>query len=133
MLGKLRLEFMLPLPLSFSTGDLLERVMEDDAVAQKIVEGFLDDMPRQIAALRGYLDSWSAPDAERQAHAIKGASANVGGEALRALAFEMEKAGKAGDLVPVRARMDGLEPDRILVRRNHRAQAGGGRPDHLVW
>ncbi|MEA3341786.1 MAG: Hpt domain-containing protein, partial [Chloroflexota bacterium] len=36
--------------------------------------------------------------AERQAHTIKGASANVGGEALREIAFSMEKAGKAGDM-----------------------------------
>ncbi|MBC8179855.1 Hpt domain-containing protein [candidate division KSB1 bacterium] len=33
----------------------------------------------------------------RQAHTIKGASANVGGEALRKVALSMEKAGKAGD------------------------------------
>ena len=33
----------------------------------------------------------------------------MGGEALRALAFEMEKAGKAGDLGSVAARMDDLE------------------------
>jgi hypothetical protein len=33
----------------------------------------------------------------------------VGGEALRALAFEMEKAGKAGDLGSVRAHMGDLE------------------------
>jgi hypothetical protein len=32
----------------------------------------------------------------------------VGGEALRALAFEVEKAGQAGDLGSVAARMDGL-------------------------
>ena len=72
--------------------------MNDEDLARVVTESFLDDIPRQIEALRGYLDAWDAPGAERQAHTIKGASANVGGEALRALAFEMEKAGKAGDL-----------------------------------
>ena len=47
-------------------------------------------------------DAGRAADIERQAHTIKGASANVGGEVLRETAFEMEKAGKAGDLVALK-------------------------------
>ena len=43
--------------------------------------------------------------AERQAHSIKGASANVGGEALRVVAFRMELASKADDLDAVKSRM----------------------------
>jgi two-component system sensor histidine kinase/response regulator len=42
-------------------------------------------------------------------HTIKGASANVGGEALRVLALETEKAGKAGGLTAVSARIPDLE------------------------
>jgi HPt (histidine-containing phosphotransfer) domain-containing protein len=83
-------------------------------MAQEIVECFLDDTPRQIEALRGYLDAWDAPGAARQAHTLKGSSSNVGGEALCALAFEMEKAGNAGDLGSVATRMDDL--DREFVR-----------------
>ena len=49
------------------------------------------------------------PAAIEQAHAIKGAAANVGGEALRAVAFEMEKAGRAGDMETLRAIMPKLE------------------------
>ena len=49
------------------------------------------------------------PGAERQAHTIKGASANVGGECLRAVAFEMEKAAKAGNLEAVMARLPEME------------------------
>jgi PAS domain S-box-containing protein len=79
-------------------------------------QSFLDDIPRQIEALRGYLDASNAASAERQAHSIKGASAGVGGEALRALAFAMEKAGKAGDLGSVRARMDDLEREFVRLK-----------------
>ncbi len=61
--------------------------------------------------MQGYLEAGDAPGAERQAHTIKGASANVGGEALREAAFEMEKAGKAGDLETVRARMAELDKE----------------------
>jgi len=45
----------------------------------------------------------------RQAHSTKSASASVGGEALRKVAFEMENAGKAGDLESITARLPELE------------------------
>ena len=87
----------------------MARLMDDEDLARTVAEGFLEDIPRQIEALRGYLEAGDAPGAERQAHTIKGASANVGGEALRAVAFEMEKAGRAGDLDAVKGRMADLE------------------------
>jgi CheY-like chemotaxis protein len=96
-------------PVVFDRAGMLERLMDDADLARVVTETFLDDAPRQIEALRGYVDAWDAAGAERQAHSLKGASSNVGGEALRALAFEMEKAGKAGDLDSVRARMGDLE------------------------
>jgi len=96
-------------PVVFDRAGMLERLMDDGDLARVVTESFLDDVPRQIEALRRYLDAWDAPGAERQAHSLKGASSNVGGEALRALAFEMEKAGNAGDLDSVRARMGDLE------------------------
>jgi HPt (histidine-containing phosphotransfer) domain-containing protein len=96
-------------PVVFDRAGMRERLMYDEDLTQEVMQCFLDDIPRQIEALRGYLDAWEAPGAERQAHTIKGASAYVGGEALRALAFEMEKAGKAGDLGSVQAQMGDLE------------------------
>ena len=79
--------------------------MGDEDLAQTVIAAVLEDIPKQIEALQGYLDVGEAPGAERQAHTIKGASANVGGEALCDKAFEMEKAGEAGDLKTVKARM----------------------------
>ena len=46
---------------------------------------------------------------ERKTHSIKGASANVGGEALYQVAFEMEIAAKAGDLGSIQMRLPELE------------------------
>jgi HPt (histidine-containing phosphotransfer) domain-containing protein len=83
--------------------------IEDEDLARTVVDGFLNDIPRQIEVLQGCIDAGDAPGAERQAHTIKGASANVGGEALRAVAFEMEKSGRAGDLDAVKVRMADLE------------------------
>jgi HPt (histidine-containing phosphotransfer) domain-containing protein len=100
----------------FDRAAMLGRLMNDEALAQVVMESCLSDIPRQIEALRGYLDACDAPGAERQAHTLKGASANVSGEALSALAFEMEKAGKAGDLGSVRARMDDLEREFVRLK-----------------
>ena len=84
--------------LIFDREGMLTRLMDDEDLAKMVIKGFLEDIPRQILALKGYIEAGDIPNAERQAHTIKGASANVGGERLRAVAFEMEKAAKAGEL-----------------------------------
>ena len=101
----------------FDKAGMMARLMDDEDLARTIAEGFLADLPRQIEELRGYLEAGNAPGAERQAHTIKGASANVGGESLRAVAFEMEKAAKAGDLDTVNARMAELETEFDRLRQ----------------
>jgi HPt (histidine-containing phosphotransfer) domain-containing protein len=100
----------------FDRAGMLGGLGDDEDLARRVMRGFLDDVPRQIEALRGYLDAGDAPAAGRQAHTIKGASSNVGGQALRALAFEIEKAGMAGDLPSAASRMDGLEREFVRLR-----------------
>ncbi len=88
---------------------MLARLMDDEDLARMIVKGFLEDIPLQILALKGHIEAGDILGAERQAHTIKGASANVGGDAMLAVALEMELAGKAGDLNAVKASMAELE------------------------
>ncbi len=96
-------------PPVFDKAGMLERMMDDEELVRAIIPGFLEDIPRQIQTLKDLLEAGDAPGVERQAHTIKGASANVGGEALREAAFEMEKAGKAGNLDTARAGMAKLD------------------------
>jgi HPt (histidine-containing phosphotransfer) domain-containing protein len=93
----------------FDQAGLLARLMDDKDLAQEVIACFLLDTPKQIAALCVYLETGDAPSVRRQAHTLSGASANVGGEALRAVAIEMETAAKAGDLAAVKARLAGLQ------------------------
>jgi PAS domain S-box-containing protein len=104
-------------PLVFDRAGMLARLMDDEDLAQTVAEGFLGDIPLQIAALKGYLETGDASAAERQAHTIKGASANVGGEALRAVAFDMEIAAKADNLDVVKAHMVELESQFELLKQ----------------
>jgi len=93
----------------FDQAGMMDRMMDDDDLARNVVGGFLEDIPRQIETLKACLEAGDAPGAMRQAHSTKSASASVGGEALRKVAFEMENAAKAGDLESIAARLPELE------------------------
>jgi CheY-like chemotaxis protein len=92
-----------------------ERMMGDVDLAETVVETFLSDMPIQIESLRGYIETGKGSLAERVAHAIKGAAANVSGEALRSVSSSMEAAARTEDMEALRALMPDLitEFDRL--------------------
>ncbi|MEI6667761.1 MAG: CHASE domain-containing protein [Acidobacteriota bacterium] len=85
------------------------RMMEDEDLARAVVVGFLGDLPRLIQGLRESLAAGQTTGVERGAHTIKGASANLGAAALRAVAADIERAGKAGDLDAARLGLIELE------------------------
>jgi HPt (histidine-containing phosphotransfer) domain-containing protein len=87
----------------------MNRMMNDKELARAVIEGFLEDLPGQIKQLKSYAAAGDVQHVEQQAHKIKGASATVGGEALRAVAAALEQAGKAGDLAAVAARTAELD------------------------
>jgi PAS domain S-box-containing protein len=93
----------------FDKAGMMSRLMDDEDLARKLIDIFLDDIPKQIESLRGYLAAGDITGVERQAHTLKGASANLGGEVLRAVAFEMEKAAKDGNLKYATAQLTELE------------------------
>jgi HPt (histidine-containing phosphotransfer) domain-containing protein len=62
------------------------------------------------------VESGDSAGSARQAHSIRGAAANVGGESLRELAAEMEKAADAGNWRFVVDRMDELELQFSLLK-----------------
>ena len=112
----------------FDRAGMLARLMDDEDLARVVAEGFLADAPKQVEALRDALGAGDGPAASRQAHTLKGASAAVGGEALRAVAFEMEQAANGGDLAAVAARLPDLESQLALLSDAMRAFVGGNGP-----
>ena len=93
----------------FDRQDLMARLMGDKALAKTIIAAFLEDTPKQMARLNEEIAQGEIGPARDLAHKIKGAAASVSGMALSAAAFEMEKAGKAGDLAALMKRMPDLE------------------------
>jgi PAS domain S-box-containing protein len=88
---------------------LVARMRGDEVMAKEILAIFRDDMPRQITVLKACLERGDAAGVERQAHALKGAAANVGCERLREVASEMERGAEAGDLEAVTAGLTELD------------------------
>jgi HPt (histidine-containing phosphotransfer) domain-containing protein len=93
----------------FDRQALAARLMGDEVLLQDIVTGFMEDAPRQIRCLRDHVREGDAASAGARAHALNGAAANVGGMALSATAFEIERAGREGRLDAVAALLPELE------------------------
>lgn len=84
---------------------LLQSTCDDKELAGQVVGVFLADIPIQLADLEAALAGGDAKTAERVSHSIKGASATVGGEALREVAYACEQFGRDGKLDELRTRM----------------------------
>ena len=101
----------------FDRAGMMARLMDDEELIRLVVENFLEETPGQMASLKAYLEAGEAPGAERQAHTLRGAAANVGGERLRAMAFEIESAARAGDLGIARLYLARLEEEFLVLRQ----------------
>ncbi len=100
----------------FNRAALMERAMGDLELARAMRDAFDVGMPKQIEALRSALDEGNLPLVLRAAHTIKGASANLSGESLRAAAFSVESAAKNNDLETARKRMVDVDQQFSLLQ-----------------
>jgi HPt (histidine-containing phosphotransfer) domain-containing protein len=89
----------------------LERLGGDEALVNEVVEIFLNDMPGQLRELREALHDQDAEKVRQKAHRIKGASANIGAQAVSGLALKIEMAGKQGDLIGTSNLLENLEEE----------------------
>jgi HPt (histidine-containing phosphotransfer) domain-containing protein len=74
-----------------------------DTFLREIIGIFIEDTPLRIAEIDQSLAAGDAATFVRAAHTIKGASANVGAAALRAVAEQLEHRAKKNGLVEVTA------------------------------
>ncbi len=81
----------------FNRQILIDRLMGDEELADSVISGFLDDIPKQIAALKKFVEHGHAKRAGAQGHRIKGAAGNIGSQALQEVAYALENAGRAKD------------------------------------
>lgn len=88
----------LPAPASFDRQDLLGRLMGNQAIARRVLNCFVSDMPAQLAELSTAIQGNDKDRTRALAHSIKGAAANVSGISLARLAAVLEASARQGDL-----------------------------------
>jgi PAS domain S-box-containing protein len=119
------------IPPVFDQEGMSSRLMGDEELMSEVIAEFLFDTPKQIEALRLLIDLKDTKEAGRKAHTIKGAASNVGGEAMRAVAYELEQAGIGGDLEVLAAGLEDLE-HQFLRLKNALTTPGDGRTREAV-
>lgn len=82
-----------------------------DTFLREVAGIFLEDTPKRLAELDQSLAAGDAPTFIRAAHSIKGASANLGAAALRAVAEQLEHRAKKEGLADVGALLAGLKTE----------------------
>jgi HPt (histidine-containing phosphotransfer) domain-containing protein len=108
------LEGSLALASDWDRADLMRRLMNDTSLAKRVIAGFLDDLPKQIDRLEEAFLRRDWTVFKRQAHTIKGASANLGARRLQLRAEDLEAAAPNGNAAE-------LERGVIDVRRHFQA------------
>jgi CheY-like chemotaxis protein/HPt (histidine-containing phosphotransfer) domain-containing protein len=89
----------------------------DPSLITQIFTSFLNDGAERVDALREALEGRDAELLYKTAHAIKGASANIGARSLADVAQKLELAGKAGDLNGAITLTEQIEMEFGRVRR----------------
>jgi two-component system sensor histidine kinase/response regulator len=82
----------------FDKRGLLDRLGGDEAFLREILGTFLDDAPKQIERMQRHLKEEDLVGLGLQAHSLKGAAMNIGGNGLQKVAFEIEVAARNREL-----------------------------------
>ncbi|HEX2956002.1 MAG TPA: response regulator, partial [Chitinispirillaceae bacterium] len=96
-------------PVIWNKDAMLNRLMNDQELARTVLDGFIKDIPDQIDKLELLFQKSDLPSVGRQAHSIKGAATNIGGEKLQQIAYELELEGKYGNLETARINLEELK------------------------
>jgi PAS domain S-box-containing protein len=110
----------------FDRAGVMERLMGDEALASKLVAGFLYYIPMQVEMLRTCINAGDISGVEHQAHSIKGAALNVGATSLGAVAFGMEKTARSGNMDAVKSCMLELERALAFLKQAMEKELGKG-------
>ena len=90
---------------------MLERLGGDEELARQLVELFVAECPRMMAAVRESVESGDVEQIRRAAHAFKGSVGNFTDGAPMTTAFELEQTGRAGSIDDAPAVLRRLEQE----------------------
>jgi HPt (histidine-containing phosphotransfer) domain-containing protein len=91
---------------------LLELVGSDPDFVDQLVDEYLADAPRQVAAVRAAFDAGDPAGLVQPAHKLKGTSLNLGGMRVAEVARSIEEHGRTGTLDGVQVLLADLDAAR---------------------
>jgi PAS domain S-box-containing protein len=101
----------------FNPADLWDRVGGDVATFEKLLKMFQTQAPQHAAAMQSALDSGNEEQLRKEAHALRGAAANMSAGIIAGLAGQIENAASRGELKLIGPIMDLLHNE--LKRLHH--------------
>ena len=93
----------------FDKSVLLGVLSGDEELLKTILQGFFEDTPNQINALKEAQRSGDAYQIARQAHTLKSASGSLGATVMQELVLQIETEGEEGNLEQTTSLIDALE------------------------
>ena len=103
-------------PADLDIKQALERMDGDSGLLRDLLEMLLADLPGQIAAMRGALQSGNAPALVAAAHNVTGSAGNLSALALQQLTQQVVQAGRANTLAPVSDLLVRIEAAEVRLR-----------------
>ncbi len=97
--------------------NLLATVGGDEAFLAEMIDTFLDDAPKLLAAMHHAVDDANAGELRRAAHTLKSNSANFGAMNLSKLCKELEEIVKSGALDGAAEGIARMEAEYAQVKR----------------
>ncbi|MHB2017349.1 MAG: PAS domain S-box protein [Candidatus Xenobia bacterium] len=91
--------------------ELMERLDHNTDLGRQLVGMFLDTAPKQLEAIRQAVQERRVSDAQRPAHSMKGAAADLSARRLVRVLQEMENVARAGDQAGAEALLARLEAE----------------------
>ena len=82
----------------FNRADLMNRMLDDLEMATLTAQAFIEDLPKQLAAIKSAVASGDPAATGSAAHRLKGAAGTVGGDALHHVLGDLERLGKEKNL-----------------------------------
>jgi len=94
----------------------LDRVMDDQDLAKNIFNTFLNETPKRIEIIQKSVENGDVLIAEREAHTLKGSSANVGAVILQDIAHKIEISANDEDLTMAASFLPILERQFMILK-----------------
>ena len=100
---------------AFERASALERLGGDENLLSDVIQIFIEDCPVRVSAIRAAVNERNAEGIQREAHALKGAAANLSMRGLFEIAETLEQLGAEGRFDAAEAAWRGLADHALHV------------------